>query len=126
MSAAVRELRHSLFHTVPFSSSLFLATVTTCLSQHTQVMSLFKQHMVGFHVYTCLYGFLLPQLLIAQSLPELLCLDFATKKKKNSIQSKKIFTSLRKAPPSLTPLHAPFYPTAFKFLVILNEQNKLM
>lgn len=82
----------------------------------------------GF-MYTpvCLYGFLLPQLLTAESLPDLLCLDFATKKKKKKIiQSKKTLVSLRKAFRSLTPLQASFYPTAFRFLGTLNEKNKLM
>lgn len=115
MSAAVRELRHSLFHTVPFSSSLFLATVTTYLSQHTQVMSLFKQHMVGFHVYTCLYGFLLPQLLIAQSLPELLCLDFATKKKKIQSNLRKYLHHLEKLLHLLLHCMHPFTPLPSNF-----------
>lgn len=57
ISAAVRALGHSLLHTVPFSSPLFLATVTTCLSHHTQAMSPPKQHIAGFHIYACLYGF---------------------------------------------------------------------
>lgn len=127
MSAAVRELRHSLSGTAAFSPSLSPLSPPAYLSTHKLCPHLSSPRWGFMYTPVCLYGFLLPQLLTAESLPDLLCLDFATKKKKKKIiQSKKTLVSLRKAFRSLIPLQASFYPTAFRFLGTLNEKNKLM